>query len=457
MIKKGNILSTQEYLPRTLSLWSVVLFGLAFMALTTVFSTFGIASELSMGMITGAYIVALIVMLFTAYSYGVMAKRYPVAGSAYSYVQRAISPSSGFLVGWAIMMDYLFIPMVNFMLFGIFFHDAFPMVPQWLFIVVLIVLVTGINLIGIKLAVTVNLVIVVASILFAVIFSLLALYTIIDGQTKQALFSLEPIINFDEENPWKYIIAGASLLCFSFLGFDAVTTFSEEVKNPQKVIPRAIFMATLIGGILFIIVSYMAHQVWPNYTLFADLDSAAADVIRLVGGSALHATFLTIFALSILGSAISAQASGARILFAMGRDGQLPKRFFGHLHLKYKTPVFNILLIGVISLLAIVLSLGLIASFINFGAFIAFIMVNIAVLFLYFKEKKQGVRHFIGLFVIPLIGALLDIWLFINLDSYSLLLGTIWFGVGIVYLCFLTRGFKSSVPIMESLILAEEL
>lgn len=443
--------SNTNDLARSLSLWSVVLFGLAFMALTTVFSTFGIASSISNGMVAGSYILALIVMLFTAYSYGVMAKRYPMTGSAYSYVQKVINPSSGFLVGWAIMMDYLFIPMVNFMLFGIFFHDAFPMIPQWGFITALLTLVTLINLRGVKVAVTANLIIVVASILFAVIFCIMSINSLRTGLGTGLLANMDPLINFSVENPYKYIIAGASLLCFSFLGFDSVTAFAEEVKDPERTIPRAIFLVTLIGGALFITVSYFAYQVWPNYLLFPDLDSASADIIRIVGGNALYAVFLTIFAMSIIGSALSSQASGSRILFAMGRDGQLPRKFFGSLHPKYKTPTFNILLIGLISFSAIFLSLGLVASFINFGAFISFIMVNISVIVLFFKENNKSLKRIILLFIIPLIGALLDFWLFINLDNHSLLLGSIWFSLGIVYLLFLTKGFKKPVPTMGAL------
>ncbi len=443
--------SNTNHLTRSLSLWSVVLFGLAFMALTTVFSTYGIASSLSKGMVAGSYILALVVMLFTAYSYGVMAKRYPVTGSAYSYVQKVISPNSGFLVGWAIMMDYLFIPMVNFMLFGIFFHDAFPMIPQWGFIISLLLLVTFINLRGVKVAVTANLIIVVASILFAVIFCIMSIRSVNNGMGTGSLMNMAPIINFSEENPLKYIIAGASLLCFSFLGFDSVTAFSEEVKQPEKTIPRAIFLVTLIGGALFITVSYFAYQVWPDYLLFPDLDSASADVIRIVGGNALYAIFLTIFALSIIGSALSSQASGSRILYAMGRDGQLPKKFFGALHPKYKTPTFNILLIGVISISATFLSLGLVASFINFGAFISFIMVNVSVIVLFFKEGDRSLKRAILLFLLPLIGALLDFWLFINLDNHSLVLGSIWFSLGILYLLFLTKGFKKPAPTMAAL------
>lgn len=442
----------QHRLAKSLSLSSVVLFGLAFMALTTVFSTYGIASEISRGMIVGSYILALFVMLFTAYSYGVMAKRYPVAGSAYSYVQRAINPNLGFLSGWSIMMDYLFIPMVNFMLFGIFFHDAFPMIPEWLFIIGLLSLVTFINLKGIKLAVTTNLIIVIASILFAVIFSLSSIYSVESGIGTGIIFgNMDPVINFSVEDPFKYIIAGASLLCFSFLGFDSVTTFSEEVENPEKTIPKAIFLVTLIGGILFITVSYFAYQVWPNYTLFPDLDAASAEVIQVVGGKFLYSIFLTIFALSIIGSALSSQASGARILFAMGRDGQLPKKFFGRLHPKYKTPTFNILLIGAISISATFLSLGLIASFINFGAFISFILVNISVIFIFFKEKERNKKNAFLFFILPAIGAILDFWLFINLDPYSLLLGFVWFVLGIIYLLFLTKAFSKPIPTMSAL------
>ena len=223
------------------------------------------------------------------------------------------------------------------------------------------------------------------------------------------------------------------------------------MKSPEKTIPRAIFLVTLIGGTLFITVSYFAYQVWPNYLLFPDLDSASADIIRIVGGNALYAIFLTIFALSIIGSALSSQASGSRILYAMGRDGQLPKKFFGALHPKYKTPTFNILLIGVISISAIFLSLGLIASFINFGAFISFIMVNVSVIVLFFKEKDYSMKKTFLLFLLPLIGAILDLWLFINLDSYSLLLGSIWFSLGIIYLLFLTKGFRKTAPTMAAL------
>ncbi len=432
-------------LSRSLSLPSVVVFGLAFMALTTVFSTYGIASQLSHGMVAGSYILALIVMLFTAYSYGQMAKEYPIAGSAYTYAQKAINPFVGFLVGWSILMDYLFIPMVNYLLFGIFFSAAIPGVPPQVWITGLLILVTLVNIRGVKLAAGANMIVIVFSVLFLLIFCILSIKSILQGTGTGTLFNIEPFFNPDET--FSLIVAGAALLCFSFLGFDSVTAFAEETVNPKKNIPRSLILVTLIGGFIFIVVSYLSHNLWPDYMSFSNPDSAAYEIIGLVGGNVLSTTFLVVTAFVVFGSATASLASASRVLFAMGRDGQLPEKFFGKLHKKYKTPVNNILLISCLSLSALFLSLTLVASFINFGAFLAFIFVNISVIFLFFRRKKERSFKGIALYVVvPLIGALLDLWLLINLDKYSLILGSVWFVLGVVYLLFLTKGFRNRLP-----------
>lgn len=436
-----------DQMTRSLTLFQVVLFGLAFMALTTVFSTYGIAANISQGMVAGAYVVALIVMLFTAYSYGQMAKQFPVSGSAYTYTQYAINPEVGFLVGWAILMDYMFIPMVNYLLFGIFFHAAFPQIPANLFVFVILVVVTFINLRGIKVAVWMNLITISASIIFVACFCILSIQALKDGVGTGMLVNLKPF--YDPEKSFSYIIAGASLLCFSFLGFDSVTTFAEETKNARKNIPRAIFIITLIGGLIFSTVAYFSQNIWPDFTTFTDPDSAGFDLIALVGGSFFSSLFLAVTAFVVLGSALSAQASAARVLYAMGRDGQLPA-FFAKLHPKHKTPTNNILLIGIISLASLFLSLTLIASFINFGAFLAFIFVNISVIvYMYGKKRNRTLKGKIMYFLIPLIGATLDIILLVNLDKYSLILGSVWFILGFLYLTHLTKGFKKRAPQIE--------
>lgn len=440
-------MNQQHQMSRSLTLTQVVMFGFSFMALATVFSTYGVASQISHGMVPGAYLLALIVMLFTAYSYGMMAKTVSTAGSAYAYSQKAISPHVGFMVGWAILMDYLFIPMVNYLLFGIFFSAAFPAIPSYVWILGMLTIVTLVNVRGIKLATFANAFITILSVTFVLIFIAMAAKTILAGGGTGTVFSLKPFYNPDES--FSYIVAGAALLCFSFLGFDSATAFAEEAVNPKKTIPRAVFIITLVGGAIFISVSYFAQNVWPDYNSFVDPDSAAHEIIKLVGGNVLATLFLAVYAVTVFGSAMSSQASAARVLFAMGRDGQLPK-FFGKLHSKFQTPVGNILIISMLSLLALVLSLTLVASFINFGAFIAFIAVNISVIVLYYvKEKQRSVKGTLLYLVIPAIGAILDIWLLINLDIHSKVLGSIWFCVGFVYLLFLTKGFKKKPPQMD--------
>ncbi|MBM7714313.1 amino acid transporter [Bacillus thermophilus] len=434
----------QDQMKRSLTLIPVVLFGFSFMALATVFSTYGIAAELSNGMVSGSYLLALIVMLFTAYSYGQMAKVVPSAGSAYTYTQKSISPHVGFMVGWAVLMDYLFIPMVNYLLFGIFFSAAFPAIPSYIWILGMLLLVTLINARGIRLATMANAMITIFSLLFIFIFIGFSVKEIVGGAGTGTLLNVKPFFNPDES--FSYIVAGAALLCFSFLGFDSATAFAEETVNPKKTIPRAVMLITLVGGAVFMTVSYFAYNVWPDHTTFTDPDSASHEIITFVGGKLMATLFLAVYAVTVFGSAMSSQASASRVLFAMGRDGQLPS-FFGKLHPKFKTPINNILLISAISLLSLVLSLTLVASFINFGAFIAFISVNIAVISYYFiKKKERSFKGTILYLILPGIGAVLDIWLLLNLDIHSKVLGSIWFALGFIYLIFLTKGFKQKPP-----------
>ncbi|WP_246009435.1 APC family permease [Brevibacillus fluminis] len=441
-------MNSEIKLQRSLTLLPAVLFGLAFMSLGTVFSTFGIASVESHGMIVGSYILALVVMLFTAYSYGQMAKAYPISGAAYSYVQRSIHPHLGFMVGWSILMDYLFTPMVNFLLFRIYFAASFPSVPEYVWVLLMIVTVGFVNIKGITLASIVNRIIISSVVLFLLIFCILSIHTVLNGTGTATLATSTPVFNPQES--FSLLVAGAAILCFSFLGFDSVSTLSEETINPEKTIPKAIFISTLIGGLIFIFVAYVTYCVWPDYTTFKDPSSVSLDIIKLVGGNVLAAFFLAVKAVGFFASAVASQASTSRVLYSMGRDGQLPRSFFGTLHPKFQTPVNNILLISAFSLLALFLSLDLVASFINFGAFFAFTCVNIAVIKHYFIDRKQetarSFKSFLSHLLVPAIGAGLDIWMLINLDGYSKLLGAVWFVIGLVYLAFKTRGFRRKSP-----------
>ena len=176
---------------KTLTLSQVVLFGLAYMTPIIVLGTFGVLAVVTQGAVAGAYLAALVAMLFTAHSYGRMAAAYPVAGSAYAYVRHAIDDRLGFLAGWAILLDYLFLPMVIWLIGAAYLNSAFPTVPTALWLLAFIGVTTVINVLGLKLASLVNSAMMLIQMLVLVAFVGLSLRYLL-GDPTQPLFSLTP-------------------------------------------------------------------------------------------------------------------------------------------------------------------------------------------------------------------------------------------------------------------------
>lgn len=432
-------------LRRSLTVFPLVLFGLAYMAPTTVFSTYGVVAEITKGMVPAAYIIALVGMLFTAYSYGQMVKAYPVAGSAYTFTQKALNPHLGFLVGWVILLDYLFLPMINGLLIAIYLNAYFPSVPFSVWLIAFVILITAVNIIGVKIATKINLLLVVFQFLIIVIFTFLSIKGLLNGMGSGTLFMSSPFVNGDI--PLSLVLAGSSILCLSFLGFDAVTTFSEETINPKKMIPKAIFLVALIGGGLFVAISYISHLVYPNFQAFKDPDSASLEIAMYIGGHLFQSIFLAGYITGGLASGLSAHASVSRLLYAMGRDGVLPKKIFGHIHPKFQTPTYNIILVGIFALSALFVDLVTASSFINFGALVAFTFVNLSVISHYFiREKQRKGINALKYLILPMIGTSFTIWLWTSLDSKALLLGLGWFGIGVIMLLSNTKMFSKRPP-----------
>ena len=433
-------------LQRTLSLGSVVLFGIAYMTPIIVLGTFGILAQSTAGMVPAAYLAALVAMFFTAMSYGRMAAAFPVAGSAYSYVRKAISPKLGFIAGWAVLLDYLFLPMAIWLIGAAYLHSAFPAVPQWVWVLAFIGVTSVINIIGLKLANGINALLMLVQFLVLIAFVALCIHYI-GGDASKPLWTITPFFNGQMQMP--LIMSGAAIACYSFLGFDAVSTLTEETRDPRRTIPRAIMLITLIGGLIFVGVSYFVQIAHPSFE-FTDVDSAAYEIARNIGGDLFVSIFLIGLIVGQFASGLSAQASGSRLLFAMGRDGVLPKSFFGTLHARFGTPVNSILLCAVVALLALRLDVTTSTSFINFGAFLAFSLVNLSVIFHYWIGAKQrGLRELVLFLVFPTIGLAADLWLMVSLDHLAIYLGLSWLAIGLVYLGFLTRGFSQQPPEMD--------
>jgi putrescine importer len=432
-------------LHRVLGMPELILFGLAYMVPLTVFTTYGVVTDLTQGHLPGAYVITLAAMLFTAYSYGRMVAAHPYAGSAYTYTQKAFGGHVGFATGWALMLDYIFLPMINYLVIGIFINAAWPDVPNWVWVVLAIVLVTGLNVVGIKLVARMNLVLVGFQVVFIAVFFFMAFRTMIAGSGFPSL--TDPFLG---DADLSTLLAGAAILCLSFLGFDAISTLSEEAHNARRTIPRAIMLVTLIGGTTFIVVSYVGHLVFPDFTQLTNIDSAATDVMRRAGGAFLASFFTAAYVAGCFASAMASQASVSRILYAMGRDGVLPRRFLGRLHERFATPANATLLVGAVSFVALVITLELAAAVISFGALVAFSMVNLSVIKHYLVDQRErGTQAVLRYGVIPVIGVGLTVWLWTSLSTITFQVGLAWLALGLGYLVYLTRGFRRRPPVLD--------
>lgn len=430
----------------TLSLGAVVLFGIAYMTPIIVLGTFGILAQATGGRVPAAYLAALVAMLFTAMSYGRMAAAFPVAGSAYSYVRKAISPKLGFIAGWAVLLDYLFLPMAIWLIGAAYLGSAFPSVPQPVWVLAFILVTSAINIVGLKLANTVNALLMAVQFLVLAAFVALCIHYL-GGDPRTPLWSLAPFSNGDLQLPM--IMSGAAIACYSFLGFDAVSTLTEETRDPRRTIPKAILLITLVGGVIFVGVSYFVQLAHPG-DQFSSVDSAAYEIARNIGGDLFVSLFLIGLVVGQFASGLSAQASGSRLLYAMGRDRVLPASIFGRLSGRFGTPVNSILLCALVALLALKLDVSTSTSFINFGAFLAFSLVNLAVIFHYWiAGKARGARAFAVFLICPLMGLTADLWLMVSLDKLAVMLGLAWLALGCIYLAWLTGGFRRQPPEMD--------
>jgi len=419
--------------------------GLAYMTPLIVLGTFGIIAEASNGTVPMAFLITTFAMLFTANSYGIMARKYPIAGSAYTFATKSIDSRVGFMVGWTILLDYFFLPMVIWLIGAAYLGAQFPDVPQWIFLVGFVVVTTIINYVGVKAAAKLNSALMIFQLTAMLIFVVLSLGDVYGNGGISSLFSLEPFYN--ESTTLSIVLAGSSIAAYAFLGFDAITTFTEETIEPEKTVPKAILLCTLFAGVIYVVVGYTTQLVHPGF-VFNDTDSAAFEIAANIGGNLFAAIFLAAMITAQFMSGLSAQASVSRLLYAMGRDGVLSKKVFGFLHPKYLTPIGGIILSALAAGLALFFDVMQAASLINFGAFVAFIFVNMSVIFTYVKDKKEGIATGSKLLnlIFPAIGTAVTFYLMTKLDLNALTVGSIWLGLGFIYLIYLTKGFKKPTP-----------
>ena len=430
---------------RSLKLYHLTILGVAYMTPMIVYGIYGVIAQTSKGQPAGAFAIGVIAMFFTAYSYCHMVKAFPIAGSSYTFTRKGLNPKIGFMTGWLILLDYLFIPMAIWLIGSSYFEAVVPSVPRWVWVIIFIVVTSILNIVGAKIGASVNIFLVLIQIMIILAFIIFAIKAVMAGMGEGQL-SLTPF--FDPDVPFDYVVAGAAISCYCYLGFDALTTFVEEAVEPEKNIPRAIMLTLLICGVAFVGASFFTWLAHPTYD-FANVDNASYEVAKIIAPPVFASILLAGVIIAQFASGVSAQASGARLLYAMGRDGVLPKKLFGVLNARFNTPVRSILVTGAIALLATTLDVTTSTSFINFGAFVAYILVNLSVISHYFiRSKKRGAGGTIKYLIFPFIGATLVFYLLVHLDMAAVILGCCWSAVGFIILLYLTKMFKQDPPEM---------
>lgn len=429
-------------LVKSLKLHQVVFMGLAWMTPMIFFTVYGVAHEAAGGMLAAAYIVAFIAIFFTAYSYSKMVKAYPISGSAYTYTNKAISKKAGFLVGWALLLDYIFSPIIAILTFGIFMNTEFPAIPVFVWILIMNVVLAVVNIVGIKSVARVSGISVIVQIGFILLFCILVAKDILTGDTG-SIFSLIPF--FGDDVSFNAVFSGAALICFCFLGFDAVTTMAEETIDAKKTIPKGIFMIVLIAATMYIAISYLTQIAYPDFT-FSNSDNASYSLVKIVGGNLLSSIFIMTLMIATFTQGVSSVTSVSRFLYALGRESILPNKFFTSLHPKYNTPVANIVFVAVISMSAVFINLDSAVMFVSFGALTAFTFVNLSVIAHYYiKLKKRSPKETMFYLIFPLVGAGFIGWLLTLLDKFTLSVGVIWVAGGFVYLFVKTKWAKNKL------------
>jgi putrescine importer len=435
-------------LRRALSLWDLIVYGAIVISPMAPMTFFGILMLRGHGHAATAILVAMVAMMLTAISYGRMARAHPSAGSAFTYVGTEISPTVGFVIGWSMVLDYIVNPMLNVIFCSQQLHVMFPGCAYWVWAILFATLFTFLNVQGIKASARLNALLAAGMGVVVLMFFVAASLYVADHPHPGAAFFSHPL--YDPQR-WSLsgLLSGTALAVLAYMGFDSISTLSEEAKNPRDVLTATV-MTCVVIGLLSALEVYAAQLVWPVTERFPDIDTAFTSVAgrawpplyALVGGCLI---------VSCIASGTGMQLGAARLLYGMGRGGALPRSFFGALEPRKRIPRNSVIFVGVASLAgAIVLPLiagestgfDLAASLLNFGALIGFMGVNAAALLRFFWRAER--RRPLNL-LLPAAGFLVCFVLWWNLSTQARILGTVWMLIGIGVGAWRTRGFRANV------------
>ena len=429
-------------LRRELRLWDLILYGMIVIQPTAPMPVYGVMSQRAHGHAVTTVLIAMVAMLFTAVAYGRMARVYPSAGSAFTYVGCEIHPALGYITGWSMAMDYMLNPIVCTILCSKFALNFAPEIPYPIWVLAFLGLFTGLNLFGIRTSARINETLAAGMGVVIVLFLLAVVRYVLHTPHDGLAYFTRPF--YDPATfSMPAVLGGTSLAVLTYIGFDGISTLSEEAENPKRNILLATVLVCLIAGALASIEVYAAQLVWPGAQPFPDVDTAFVHVAGRAGGAWMFGLINVTLLVATIGSGMGSQLGAARLLYGMGRGNAIPKSFFGAIEPKRRIPRNNVLFVGLLALAgSTVLTFERAAELLNFGALLAFMGVNAASFTHYFwrgKEKKWTD------FAMPVLGFAICLMLWLNLSRPAKIAGSIWMILGIAYGAVRTRGFRAEL------------
>jgi amino acid transporter len=434
-------------LKRVLGLPALVIYGLVLIQPTAPMPLFGVASDKAHGHVVTVILIGMVAMLFTAWSYGRMANAYPCAGSAYTYVGRELHPALGYLTGWSMMFDYVMNPVICVIWCGKASVDLgfLPGIPTGAWFVFYASLFTLLNLRGIQASNRTNYIVASGLGVVIVLFFVAAFRYLVSAPPGGMDAYIKP---FYDPTTFSFnaISGGAALAVLTYIGFDGISTLSEEVRNPRRNVLLATVLVCFITGILAAAEVYAAQLIWPQAaSTFPSLENAFAHVAKRAGGPMLFYIVTVALLVASIGSGMGAHLGAGRLLYGMGRDNAIPKGFFGQINPRTQVPSNNILLIGAVAMAgAFALDykeggydMG--AQLLNFGALVGFMGVNLSALVHYWvRGRDRRVRHLVP----PILGFLICLYLWSNLSGKALWIGFAWLCAGVLYGAWRTNFYR---------------
>ncbi|WP_328497580.1 amino acid permease [Streptomyces sp. NBC_00414] len=436
-------------LRRSLGLWQLTMISIGATLGTGIFVVLGEAVPKAGPAVTVSFVIAGLTALFSALSYAELAGTIPVAGSSYSYTYATMGELVAWICGWCLVLEYgVSVAAVavgwgeylNELLdgtIGVTIPDALSAPPGDggifnLPALIVVLLAMAFLLGGARESARANTVMVVVKIAALLLFCLIGVQGFRSG-------------NYEDFMPLGMagVSAAGATLFFSYIGFDAASTAGEEARNAQRDLPRAIMLSLIIVTALYVLVAAVAVGAMP-WRDFTDSEAALAGIMKDVTGDAVWGTLLAAGAVIAIASVVLTVLYGqTRILFAMSRDGLVPK-VFSRVHPKSGTPRVNTVIVSMFcGVLAAAIPLGQLADATSIGTLFAFALVNVAVVVL--RRTRPGMPRTFRVPLSPLMPALgfgFCVWMMGSLDTVTWVVFGVWMAVGLVF--YFSYGYRRS-------------